>query len=81
MPRSIFCLLWKNFKWQERLHICKCEIFATWIPSDNVYSLSAFHRILVTWFLVVFGKEVTKRLRNSLFTLFTEQGKTGLTDI
>ena len=39
MPRSIFCLLWKNFKWQERLHICKCEIFATWIPSDNVYSL------------------------------------------
>ena len=39
MLRSIFCLLWKNFKWQERLHICKCEIFATWIPSDNVYSL------------------------------------------
>ena len=37
--QKYFCLLWKNFKWQERLHICKCEIFATWIPSDNVYSL------------------------------------------
>jgi hypothetical protein len=27
--------------------------------------------------LVVFGNEVTKILRNSLFTFFTEQGKTG----
>jgi hypothetical protein len=27
--------------------------------------------------LVVFGSEVTKILRNSLFTFFTEQGKTG----
>ena len=28
----------------------------------------AFHPILVTWFLVVFGDEVTKILRNSLFS-------------
>jgi hypothetical protein len=27
--------------------------------------------------LVVLGNEVTKILRNSLFTFFTEQGKTG----
>ena len=26
-----------------------------------------FHPILVTWFLIVFGDEVTKILRNSLF--------------
>ena len=29
------------------------------------------------WFLVVFDNEVTKILRNSLFTFCTEQGKTG----
>ena len=37
----------------------------------------AFHPIFVTWFLVVFGDQVTKILHNSLFTFFTEQGKTG----
>ena len=36
---------------------------------------------LVTWFLVVFGDEVTKILRNILFTFFTEQGKTGKMEI
>ena len=30
----------------------------------------AFHLILVTWFLDVFGKEVANILRNSLFTFF-----------
>jgi hypothetical protein len=30
--------------------------------------------------LVVFGNKVTKILRNSLFTFFTEQGKTGKND-
>ena len=34
----------------------------------------AFHPILVTLFLVVFGNEVTKILGNSLFAFFTEQG-------
>ena len=34
----------------------------------------SFH--FVTWFLVVFGDQVTKILHNSLFTFFTEQGKT-----
>jgi hypothetical protein len=36
---------------------------------------------LVTWFLVVFGDEVTKILCNSLLTFFTEQGKTGQAEI
>ena len=40
-------------------------------------SYLAFHPIFVTWFLVGFGNEVTKTLRNSLFPFFTEQGKTG----
>jgi hypothetical protein len=31
--------------------------------------------------LVVLGDEVTKILSNSLFTYFTEQGKTGKTEI
>ena len=31
--------------------------------------------------LVVFGDEVTKILRNSLITFFTEQGKAGKTEI
>jgi hypothetical protein len=31
--------------------------------------------------LVVFGDKVTKILHNSLFTFFTEQGKTGKTKI
>ena len=30
----------------------------------------AFHTIFVTWFLVVFGDQVTKILNNSLFTFF-----------
>jgi hypothetical protein len=37
--------------------------------------------ILVTWFLVVFGDEVTKILPNSSFTFFTEQDKTSKTEI
>ena len=37
----------------------------------------SFHPIFVTWFLVVFGDQVTKILHNSLLTFFTEQGKTG----
>ena len=37
--------------------------------------------ILVAWFLVVFEKEVTEILCYSLFTFFTEQGKTGKTEI
>ena len=41
----------------------------------------AFHCILVTWFLVVFGDEVTKILCDSLLTFFTEQGKRGKMDI
>ena len=41
------------------------------------YDFRAFHTILVTWFLVVFGNEVTKILQISVFTFFTEQGKTG----
>ena len=41
----------------------------------------AFHPFFVTWILVVFGDEVTKILRNSLFTFFTEQGKAGKTEI
>ena len=41
----------------------------------------AFHPFFVTWFLVVFVDEVTKILRNSLFSFFTEQGKTGKTQI
>ena len=36
---------------------------------------------MVTWFLVVFGNEVTKILQNSLFTFFTAQGKTGKREI
>ena len=36
-----------------------------------------FHSIFLTWFLVVFGDQVTKIFHNSLFTFFTEQGKTG----
>ena len=40
-----------------------------------------FHSILVTWFFVIFGNEVTKVLSNSLLTFFTEQGKTGKTEI
>ena len=36
---------------------------------------------MVTWFLVVFGDEVTKILCNSLFNFFTEQGKTVKTEI
>ena len=35
----------------------------------------------IPWFLVVFGDEVTRILRNSLFTFFTEQGRTGKTEI
>ena len=43
-----------------------------WGPRNNQVStflglLSAFHPILVTWFLVVFGDEVTKILLSSLF--------------
>ena len=45
------------------------------------YGPSCFHSISVTWFLVVFGDKVTKMLCNSLFTFFTEQGKTGKTEI
>ena len=33
--------------------------------------------MFVTWFLVVFGEQVTKTLHNNLFAFFTEQGKTG----
>ena len=47
---------------------------------SNFISL-AFHPIFVTSFLVVFGEKVTKILRNSLFTFFTGQGKTGKTKI
>ena len=39
----------------------------------------AFYPIFITWFLVVFGDQVTKILHNSLFTFFTEHGKTGKT--
>ena len=35
------------------------------------------YTIFVTWFLMVVGDQVTKILHNSLFTFFTEQGKTG----
>ena len=45
--------------------------------SNNVIFVWAFHPIFVTWFLVVFGNQVTKTLCNSLSTFFTEQGKTG----
>ena len=45
--------------------------------SGKQFLLLSFSSHFVTWFLVVFGDEVTKILRNSLFTFFTEQGKTG----
>ena len=35
------------------------------------------HSIFVTWFLFVFGDQVTKILHNNLSTFFTELGKTG----
>ena len=35
------------------------------------------YTIFVTWFLMVVGDQVAKILHNSLFTFFTEQGKTG----
>ena len=43
--------------------------------------LWAFHPNFITWLLVVFGDQVTKILCNSLLTFFTEQGKTGKTEI
>ena len=46
----------------------------------KILHIWAFHPILVTWFLVVFGDKVTKILHNSLFTFFTSQGKTGKTE-
>ena len=39
------------------------------------WDLWAFHPILVTWFLVVFGDEVTKILRNSLFTFLLSKAR------
>ena len=54
------------------------EVVAVMIKNSTYMS---FHPILVAWFLVVFGDEVTKVLPNSLFTFFTEQGKTGKTEI
>ena len=35
----------------------------------------AFHPILLAWFLVVFGNEVTKILRNSLFTFLLSKAR------
>ena len=51
------------------------HIFKTWwystkncnVKSNSFHDKCCFHPILVTWFLVVFGNEVTKILRNSLF--------------
>ena len=45
------------------------------------YHIWVFHPIFVTWFLVVFGDQITKILHNSVFTFFTEQGKMGKMDI
>ena len=62
--RLIWCEFWKVFVLVEFWH-------------DVNGGLWAFHPIFVTWFLVVFGDQVTKILHNSLFTFFNEQGKTG----
>ena len=52
------------------------HIFKTWwystkncrnVKSNSFHDKCCFHPILVTWFLVVFGDEVTKILCNSLF--------------
>ena len=48
---------------------------------QTVSHFLAFHPILVSWFLVVFGNEVTKVLCNSLLTFFNEQGKSSKTEI
>ena len=40
----------------------------------------AFHTIFVTWFLVVFGDQVTKILNNSLFTFLLSKAKQAKTE-
>ena len=56
-------------------------ITPVWIFAALKGGLWAFHPILVTWFLVAFGDKATKILCSSLFTFFTEQGKTGKPEI
>ena len=44
-----------------------CKKVSNFIFLKGFCYLCCFHPILVTWFLVIFGNEVTKIFRNSLF--------------
>ena len=66
--------LYENF---HILHFQKRIVRKYGIYKNQPSTFNTKNPIFVTWFLVVFGDKVTKILHNSLFTFFTEQGKTG----
>ena len=52
------CLIWLRYKWvfhQGGLYLLMSSFGPVWKMTSPSISLLAFHSILVTWFLIVFG--------------------------